>query len=150
FGLLTNGRVPPPRERFHELLQAAAESARADEAVEALAGSFLAKLPTLPGDLFAQDSSAPIALDTVLERLPGMICRVSPVVAGQVTLHFPGGRLDGPAKIAPVLRFIARTPRFVFGSLPDDLTTEGKRVLVRRLMEEHVLRVAQEEPPSSA
>jgi hypothetical protein len=72
------------------------------------------------------------------------------VVAGRVALHFPGGRLDGPAKIAPFLRFIARTPRFAFASLPDDLTAEGKRVLVTRLMEDHVLRVARKEPPSSA
>jgi ribosomal protein L16 Arg81 hydroxylase len=144
FGLLSDGRVTVPRERFRELLQAVADTARADEAVEALAGSFLSKLPALPGDYFTQDAAAEVGLDALLERVPGVICRVSPVVGGRVALHFPGGRLDGPAKIASVLRFIARTPRFTLGALPDDLTTDGKRVLVRRLIEDHVLRLAGE------
>jgi hypothetical protein len=71
-----------------------------------------------------------------------MVCRVVPQANG-VTLHYPGNRLDGPARIASSLEFIARTPRFVVRNLPGSLTPEGKLVLVRRLVRERFLSVVQ-------
>ena len=51
-------------------------------------------------------------------------------------------RIDGPAKIAPALHFISRTERFTPRDLPDNLTSDAKLVLVRRLIREKLLRVA--------
>jgi hypothetical protein len=39
------------------------------------------------------------------------------------------------------LQFIARTPRFAVRTLPDDLTSEAKLVLARRLVRERCLTV---------
>ncbi|HEV3258821.1 MAG TPA: cupin domain-containing protein [Gemmataceae bacterium] len=141
-GLLTDGTVPTPAARFRELLHALAESAWADEAVEGMAGAFLGKLAGLPGPFFRTGADPEVGPDTVLERAPGMICRVFPLGRGRVALHFPGGRLEGPAKIASALHFIARTPRFAVRSLPDDLTAEAKQVLVRQLIGDRLLRIA--------
>jgi hypothetical protein len=88
-----------------------------------------------------------IVLDTTLEPAPGAIFRV--VQTGDVvSLHGPGTRIDGPAKIAPALQFIGRMQRFTPRALPDNLTPDAKLVLVRRLVREKLLTVVN--PPSNA
>jgi ribosomal protein L16 Arg81 hydroxylase len=146
-GLLTDVQAPAPDARFRELLHALVELARADEAALGLAAGFLSKLPALPGAYFAGEAGQGITLDSVLERAPGVICRVFPTQGGQVSLHFPGGRLDGPPRIASALHFIARTPRFAVRSLPDDLTAAGKVVLARRLVLDRCLTMVPESSP---
>jgi hypothetical protein len=139
-GLLSDGRRPAGLDgQFRELIQILSESARADPAIDRLAGNFLGKLAPLPADYFTDDDAGRIGLDTVLERGPGVICRVGRLEDGRAILRFPGGSLDGPPKIAGALHFIARTPRFAVRSLPDDLTSDGKLVLVRRLFRDKVL-----------
>jgi ribosomal protein L16 Arg81 hydroxylase len=148
-GLLSNGASPPSlRGQFRELLRLLADSARVEEAVGGLAQAFLGKLAALPNDYFAAEGAERVDLDTVLERAPGAICRVVPEGEGWVSLQAPGARVDGPAKIAPALHFIARTPRFTPRALPDNLTADGKLVLVRRLVREKVLTVSG--PPGQA
>ncbi len=100
----------------------------------------MGKLAALPQDYFAIDDPDQINLDTMLERALGVICRVVRKGDG-VTLHAPGTRIDGPAKIAQALQFIARTRRFTPRALPDSLTSEAKLVLVRRLIRERLLTV---------
>ena len=147
-GLLSTGAFPPTlQKQFRELFQLLAQTANLEGAVAAMTEAFVGKLAASPHDYFAVDDADRIDMDTTLERAPGAICRVVRKGDG-VTLHAPGTRLDGPAKIAPALQFIARTQRFTPRALPDDLTADAKLVLVRRLIRERLLRVVN--PPASA
>jgi hypothetical protein len=92
----------------------------------------------LPGEFFDGSDPEQVGLDSVVQRVPGMVCRVAHRDSG-VTLYYPGNQLDGPARIAPSLEFVARTPRFVVRDLPGPLTPESKLVLVRRLVRERFL-----------
>jgi hypothetical protein len=128
------------KEKFRELLQLLAHRANLEGAVGAMTEAFVSKLAALPHDYFAVIDAERIELDTMLERTPGAIFRV--VQQGDaVTLHAPGARIDGPAKIALALQFIARTRRFTPRALPDNLTSNAKLVLVRRLVREKLLTV---------
>lgn len=140
-GLLASRTSEGVRARFRELLQALASQARAEDAVDRLTESFLAQLPALPGAFFAGADAEQVGLDTVLQRAPGTVCRVARQPDGRVTLQYPGNRVDGPARIAAALEFIARTPRFSVRSLPDELSSDGKLVLARRLVRERFLTV---------
>jgi hypothetical protein len=148
-GLLTDPEAAAPRGRVQELLHAVAETVRTEEAVAGLAATFLPALAGLPNHHFALDTTDAIGQDTVLERSQGMICRAFPSGGGRAALYFSGGQLEGPPKIASALYFIARTPRFAVRSLPDDLNTEGKLVLVRRLVRDRLLTVVPA-PPAAA
>jgi ribosomal protein L16 Arg81 hydroxylase len=141
-GVLCAGACPPAvRDTVRDLLQLFAAGARADEALGAMAETFVSKLAALPHDYFASDDPDQINIDTVLELAPGVVCRV--VRRGEgATLYAPGARIDGPAKVAPALQFIARSRRFTPRDLPDSLTAEARLVLVRRLVSEKLLTVA--------
>jgi ribosomal protein L16 Arg81 hydroxylase len=130
--------APNLKETFHELLQRFVSRADLDSAVGAMAQSFVGKLSALPHDYFASVDFDRLSLETVVERAPGVIGRVVETEV-QATLHATGTRIDGPANIAPALRYIARTERFTPGSLPGDLTAEAKLALVRRLFRERLL-----------
>jgi hypothetical protein len=146
-GLLTDGAVPEAlAKEFRELLQVVARQAQAEQAVAHLAESFISKLTTLPGSSFAAGQADQVGLDTTLEQAPGTIGRLAPTEDGRASLRFPGGFLDGPAKIASALRFMVGTPRFKVRSLPDNLTDEAKLVLARRLVRDKFLTVAQPLP----
>jgi len=138
-GVLCAERTAPGlAEQFRELLASFVGSADFDCALAALADAFLSKLAPLPHDYFADDNVESLALDTPLERAPGMVCRV--VQNGDsAILQAPGARIDGPADVAPALHFIARTPRFTPRSLPGDLTAEAQLALARRLVRERLL-----------
>jgi len=143
-GLLTDGPTSAATGSFRELLQLLAETARADDAIGRLAAGFLSKLAALPDGYFRDDEGERINLDTVLERAPGALCRLTQWQDGRAGLQFPGGFLDGPVKIASALRFVATTPRFAVRSLPDELSDDAKQVLARRLVREKSLRVIHE------
>lgn len=137
-------------ERFRELLDVLAQKARAAHAVCRLGDEFFGALQPLPGGHFAPpEEEEDLDLDTVLARRLGMFCRVAEERAW-VTLEFPGGRVGGPLKIAPALRFIARTERFAIRALPDELGPGGKLVLARRLLRERLLITAGRAAPSAA
>ncbi len=91
-GLLSTGASPPTlQEKFRELLQLLAQSANLEGAVGAMTEAFVGKLAASPHDYFAVVDAEGIELDTVVERAPGVICRV--VRKGdRVTLHAPGRR----------------------------------------------------------
>jgi len=80
----------------------------------------------------------------VLQRAPGVVCRVVRLDQGRVALRYPGNQVEGLARIASALEFIARTPRCAVGQLPDDLTPDSKLVLARRPVRERFLTVATE------
>jgi ribosomal protein L16 Arg81 hydroxylase len=128
-------------QRFHELLAALAEAARPEDAARRLGDRFFGTLATLPGGAFVPPAGADrLTLDTVLARRPGAVCRVL-LDADGATIEFPGGRVTGPARIAPALRFIAQSQSFPVRNLPDNLGDEGKVVLAGRLLREGLLSI---------
>jgi hypothetical protein len=150
---LTSGQTSwTLKARFHELLELLLQAARAEDAVDRLGFSFVNKLSMLPNNAFVSteaNDAERIDLDTEVERAPGALCRVVET-DGEVSLGFPGNRLDGPGKIASALRFMARTRRFTVRALPDDLTAEAKLLLVRRLIRDRFLTVASQSAPDSS
>jgi ribosomal protein L16 Arg81 hydroxylase len=141
-GFLGNGALTSSQKAaIRERLQLLAQNANLEEALEAMTAAFLGGLRPLPQGYFADDPPDHIDLDTMLERAPGMLCRVIRKKDG-VTLHAPGTRIDGPGKVASALEFVAATRRFTPRALPDTLTESAKLVLVQRLIREKLLTVA--------
>ncbi|QJW93686.1 cupin domain-containing protein [Frigoriglobus tundricola] len=135
-GALLSSTLPNDVTRtFQELLRALADNAQAGEAVQQLASRFFDGLDPLPDGYFAfSEADEHIGSETVLTKRPGGICRV--LVAGDTALlEFPGGRLGGPIRIAPALRFFAETDRFVVRDMPD-MSADAKLVLARRAVRE--------------
>jgi hypothetical protein len=134
------------RERFTELVEALAARADVEDAAAKLGDQFFGQLLSLPGQGFAPpDTDENVELDTVLERMQGLIFRVVSQ-GGWVSLEYPGGELGGPLKIASSLRFAAETERFPVRDMPDDLSGDAKLVLARRLVRERLFRVADPTP----
>jgi hypothetical protein len=135
--------------RFQELLQALAQAARAEDAARRLGDQFFDELAMLPAAAFVPPEGVErMGLDTVLARSPGAICRV--LVDGEgVVIEFPGGRVGGPARIAPALQFIARSEHFRVRDLPDNLGADAKLVLARRLVREGLLSIVEEPGPAA-
>jgi hypothetical protein len=129
-------------EQFRELARAFTEGGRVEEAVERLSSRLVNRLAALPADFFtAADEAERLDLESVVERAPGVVCRVVEG-ADWAGIEYPGNRVDGPAKIAAALHFVARTPRFAVRELPDDLTADAKLLLVRRLVRARFLTAA--------
>jgi hypothetical protein len=144
--MANGGSVGPVRDRLQELLKIVAEEARAEDALGLLGARFLSELRPLPHGAFVPRDADGVGLDTVVEKNAGMVCRV--VAQGDgIAIQFPGNQVAGPAKVASALHFIACTPRFAVRTLPDDLTADGKLVLVKRLVREGLLTVAAAAPP---
>ena len=138
-GLLRGEEMPATLDnRFRELLRVFATAADMKGAVAAMADAFVSKLAPLPHDYFADDDTRSIQLDTPLERAAGVICRVEENCES-VILQAPGARIDGPAEIAPALRYIAGNGRFTPRALPGDLSGEVKLALARRLLRERLI-----------
>jgi hypothetical protein len=149
-GWMEDGRsVAPIRERLEELLRVVADLAPAADALAILGARFIGELRSLPHGAFTAQDADGVGPDTVVERSAGVVCRVVEQ-GGGVTIQFPGNQVSGPVKIASALHFIARTQRFPVRALPDDLSADGKLVLVRRMLREGLLAVAAAAPPAEA
>ncbi len=143
--LLTGAEPPDALERqFRGLLQALAADADLSRSVQGMAADFVSKLAPLPCGYFAEVDAESVVLESVLERAPGALCWVAESEGGRVTLHFPGGKVEGPSKIASALRYVARNSRFAVQSLPDELADSAKLVLARRLVRDRLLTVARD------
>jgi hypothetical protein len=142
-GALLSSTLPNDVTRtFQQVLQSFAEHARADAAVERLASRFVEGLDPLPDGYFAFDPEPTVGPETVLVRRPGAICRVR-IDGDLVFLEFPGGRIGGPLRIAPALRFLAATERFAVREMPE-LGSDARSVLARRAIQEGLLRIVAE------
>ena len=149
-GVLPGGETTPAlKERFQELLCALAENGSAEEAVLRLAGTLMRSLVPLPGDFFfAAEDAERVGPDTVLERAPGVVIRLTRG-DGWAAVEYPGGRVDGGAQIESALQFIARTPRFTPRDLPGDLPADANLLLVRRMVRARLLTLAASSRPTS-
>lgn len=142
--LATSDAARAAHEPFQALLAALASDARVEQAARLLGDQFFANLSPLPGTRSAPQADSPeLDLETLVEKPPGLVCRV--VDEGSwVVLQFPGGEVGGPGKIRSALHHVALHDRFPIGALPADLSGDAKLVLARRLLKERVLRVATE------
>lgn len=98
--------------------------------------------PAPDGHFLSLDRIHEIDSATVFLRRSGMTCSVS-VTDGQASIQFPGNKVSGPVAIEPALNVIAKTERFSAQELPGSLTEEAKLVLVRRLVREGLLSIAE-------
>jgi ribosomal protein L16 Arg81 hydroxylase len=131
-------------ERFlAELLEAVRAQAKAQPQLDDLGSAFVDGLTALPDGHFARDNDTNgVGPDTLVERRPGMVCKVS-ATAAQSLIRFPGNSVTGPAWLAPALRQVAATAGpFTVRDLPDPLTDDSKVLLARRLIKEGLLRIA--------
>jgi ribosomal protein L16 Arg81 hydroxylase len=137
------------RQNFRSLLEklagAADDQGLFEQAFAALGDQFFGQLQMLPcGQFEGHDVCGEIGLDTPLSRNRQAICRVLQNEEG-AAIEFPGNRVGGPPRIASALRFIAACTTFTARELPDDLSEDARLVLVRRLVREGLLNVA--DPP---
>jgi bifunctional lysine-specific demethylase and histidyl-hydroxylase NO66 len=126
------------REQFAAMLEELSQHLLFDDALARLAERLVVPRraplePLLPEDLAVDPG-------TILTRRTGVICRATDE-SGQARLHYSGGRIAGPVKIAPALRHVAARRSFTVSSLPGDLSDREKLVLARRLIKEGVVRV---------
>jgi hypothetical protein len=134
-----NGTTGALRERFGELLGELQRHVALDGALAQLAEKLVVAKPAPPrDDLLGEE--AEIGPDSVVARRPGVLCRVleGPGYAG---IQYSGGKIMGPPKIAPALRYIEQNGRFTLRSLPGDLNEREKVVLARRLIGDGLLAV---------
>ena len=110
-----------------------------DDCMGRLAEKLIVQSPPPPGDdLLAKE--AELDIDTVLARRRGMICRALEG-PGYAAIQYSGGKLLGPEKIAPALRYVAQHRSFSVRSIAGDLTEREKLVLARRLVRDGLLEV---------
>ena len=78
----------------------------------------------------------------MLVRRKGVICRALEG-PGYAAIQYSGGKILGPEKIAPALRYVAEHRSFSVRSIAGDLTEREKLVLARRLVRDGLLEVKQ-------
>lgn len=140
-GFLEDSHQETIEQRFPELLNLLLEDSNLEAAVERLSKDVFRDFPPLPDGHFAQlDALEAIAIDTVVKKRHGGLCRIfSESESDSVSIHFPGNKVVGPKSIEPSLQFIADAREFSVDSLPDSLSDNSKLVLVRRLVKEGLL-----------
>lgn len=140
---LLRGDLAPAaaRDHFREMLRLLAEDANLEEGLAGLAGKLLRTLRPIPDDRLSQVHELPaLTLTTVLRKMHGTVCHITRE-ENEVNIEYPQNTVRGPVTIAPALHFIANAERFLVCDVPG-LTDEGKLTLVRRLVKEGLLQIA--------
>lgn len=127
-------------------LQAWLEALPVDEVADDLVWREATRRPVAhDGHLLELAHQVPVTDDTVVEPRPGIGWRIRPTPApGQpsprVALEVPDRTLDLPATLEPALERLLAGPARPLAELGDLLDEGSRRVLVRRLLREGVLR----------
>jgi lysine-specific demethylase/histidyl-hydroxylase NO66 len=104
---------------------------------------FIDELTPLGDGLAAPDPPDTLDRRRRVVKKAGTICQIHND-GDRVVIRFPGGHLRGPATTLPALRFIgAAVKPFRPGDLPGPLNLRSKQVLIRRLMREGLLELAE-------
>ena len=112
-----------------------------------LAEKLIVQNPPPPNDdLLAAEIE--LDIDTLLARRKGVICRALEG-PGYSAIQYSGGKILGPEKIAPALRYVAEHRSFSVRSIAGDLTEREKLVLARRLVRDGLLEVRREQVNSN-
>jgi lysine-specific demethylase/histidyl-hydroxylase NO66 len=123
-------------DQFSALVDDLKQHMNLENALARLAEQLIVPKPP-PGDALLMQEEE-LTVDTVLERRKGVICR-SLEGPGYAGIHYSGGRIMGPGKIAPALRFVSENRSFPVRSLDGGLSDKEKLVLARRLVKEGLL-----------
>jgi hypothetical protein len=136
------------RGQLRQLLQVLADGALRDDGLHDLSIRFVDDLSELADGSVAESLDlAGVEVETLMEKRAGNICVVT-CEGDLATIYFPGGDLKGPSMIAEALDFVASVDRpFHVFELPGAMSTESKKVLVRRLAKEGLLRRVDARPP---
>ncbi|MCP3101660.1 cupin domain-containing protein [Myxococcus sp. K15C18031901] len=128
-------------QTFQALLAELPRKLELDSALTQLAERLVVQKPPPPTEDLLEEPAA-LAISAVLTRRPGLVLRVmeGPGYAG---LQYSGGKLVGPAKIAPALRHILLASDIVVRDLPG-LSEKEQLVLAGRLVRGGVLRVRED------
>lgn len=89
----------------------------------------------LPGQLAQVRGLADLDQNSVVGPRPDLLYRLAET-ADEITLSCYGNDISFPVHVLEPLRFALTTPRYAIGELPGDLDSEGKLVLIRRLVRE--------------
>ncbi|MET0403485.1 MAG: cupin domain-containing protein [Cystobacter sp.] len=126
----------PLETRFQSLLEQLAGRLELGGALAHLAERLVVQKPPLPDEgLLLED--AVLEGNAVLGRREGVVLRVVEG-PGYAALQYSGGKLVGPAKIAPALRHISRHAVVSVRSLPG-LSPKEQEVLAGRLVRDGIL-----------
>lgn len=131
-------------ETFRSVLEELASHASMRETLEEIAANAVYDQQSLgDGTIFDARASFDLEPSTLVEQRPGLNVKLVrerlsvALLAGHSTFH-------APAPLADAVEFVARTPRFRIAELAGRLSDGGKVALVRRLIQEGILRVADE------
>jgi hypothetical protein len=129
------------RDRFRSLLGLLAERADYDATARALRGERFRGIYHPPDGHFADLAKAGhLRPEAIVSRRAGVPC--SSGVAGDKAFILIGSNsVQGPAAIAPVLRFVESHRRFRVADLPGELSESSKLLLARRLIQEGLLKI---------
>jgi hypothetical protein len=141
-GFLASGEADGElRGRFHALLALLAGQADFDATARAFRGEPFRGIYHPPDGHFADLAKAErLRPEAVVSHRAGVPCRFG-VADDKAFLLIGSNRVEGPAAIAPTLRFVEAHPRFRVADLPGELSAATKVVLARRLIQEGLLKI---------
>jgi ribosomal protein L16 Arg81 hydroxylase len=133
------------KAKFQLLSQQFCQDANFDAALDATLENFIRQMSPVPdGHLSQVDNLDRVTLETLVAKRKGMVCRLVHQERS-ISIQFPGNTISGEPHLQAALAFITDADSaFSVGALPDNLTDEGKIVLIRRLIRGGLLYQIQE------
>jgi ribosomal protein L16 Arg81 hydroxylase len=130
------------KENFETLLAALAHSADVSSALEEIGNSLIWNQQAIGEGSIIETEAEAITVDTTVERRPGLLSRF--VVDGDfVRIAAAHSDVSLPRDFEPALRFVSENKSFCVGAIPGRLSDHSRINLVRRLIKNGFLRVAQ-------
>jgi ribosomal protein L16 Arg81 hydroxylase len=129
------------KENFERLLDEISKSTDLKETLEEIEASLTWNQQAIGEGSIADSEATQIDVETVIERRPGLMCRL--VVDGEfVRLAACHGDLSLPRFFEKAIRFVAENQRFNVGDIPGGLSDHSKIMLARRLIDDRFFRAA--------
>ena len=135
-GFFNSGAV---RQDFADLAAALPGMLDSERALGQLAQDWLVDRPPPPGDDFL-DGPPILTADMVVRLRDGIIGHVFEA-EGQAGIRYSGGKITGPAKIAPALHALCRQRRSAIRDLGPGLSEREALVLATRLVRDGLLEI---------
>ncbi|WP_013324780.1 cupin domain-containing protein [Gloeothece verrucosa] len=130
------------KNQFQELLKLLAEQSEVEEAVEDIAQGFLGKMSPLVDEQFYQlENLEYLNLDTIVKKREGLYRIIEKI--GKIGIQFGSKTVMESLRSERAIRFILEAEEFPIKALPG-LADNGKLTLVRRLIQEGILKTVEE------
>ncbi len=124
---------------FDRLMEAFTSGSDLEDALDGMAKRFVStRIPATAGQLQALQDQAPVGLQSILQRHPGIIWRVDSD-GERAHLHFHGKTTSIPWTGIAALRFMSSGQAFQVADIPGDLTDDTRCELAQHLVEEGFL-----------